>query len=96
MAEGYQKDTELFIFKYNEISQISFELKESLYLKNKDSLQQNNCRHATVKLKKQKKVIELQKLVVSMRDIMKIEKEEATLQAIQMHQNSKEMTKTLK
>ena len=96
MAEGYQKDTELFIFKYNEISQISFELKESLYLKNKDSLQQNNCRPATVKLKKQKKVIELQKLVVSMRDIMKIEEEEATLQAIQMHQNSKEMTKTLK
>ena len=39
---------------------------------------------------------ELQKLVVSMRDILKTEKEEETLQAIQMHQNSEEKTKTLK
>ena len=75
---------------------MSFQLIETFYLKNKDNLQKNSRRHASVLVKKQKKVTELKKLVVSMREIMKSEKEEAKFQVIEMNLNSKEKAKTLK
>ena len=67
MAEGYRKETGLIIFKFNEITEMSFQLKETVYLKNKDNLQINSRRHASVIVKKKKKVTELKKLFVSMR-----------------------------
>ena len=99
IAETYRKENEFCISKYNEINQISHELKETLYLKKdnyKDNLKESNRRHATVTLNKQRKVIELKKIVESMRGVMRSEKEEATLEAITIHKNSKDMTKSIK
>ena len=103
MAEGYRKETELIIFKFNEITEMSFQLKQTFYLKNKVNLQINSRRHASVIVKKKKKVTELKKLVVSMRDIMKAEKDimksekrNADLKAIKMELTSKKKAKTLK
>ena len=70
-----------------------------MYL-NKDNHKVNkkesNRRHATVTLNKQRKVIELQNIVKSMRGVMRSEKEEATLESVTIHKNAKEMTKFIK
>ena len=91
------------ILKFNEITEMSFRLKQTFNLKNKDNLEINSRRHASVLVKKKKKVTELKKLVVSMRDIMKAEKDNiqtekrnADLEAIDKLVTSKKIAKTLK
>ena len=91
------------ILKFNEITEMSFRLKQTFNLKNKDNLEINSRRHASVIVKKKKKVTELKKLVVSMRDIMKAEKDimksekrNADLKAIETELTSKKKAKTLK